>query len=266
MCVFLVCVLGSFRVSACAFRASELLVVRLSFVVKCFRLRCVSCEIPKFSCRVSNSSFSFEFVVEVRIRVFRFVAQFDFSNFDFRFECRVQVPWIFVSNFEFEFFVSSRYSISRIWFWIRRRIQLLEFRVEFQIRICRRNLSSKFSFRCAIWFLEFRCSIRLLEFRLLESSALNFEFVFSSRICHRISNSSWSIRLLERRFELSSKLLFASRILSLSASSNFATFVARRLKSPIFVLNCKLTSLIILARSLSLRSRCHASFARAFRA
>lgn len=87
----LVCVLVLFRVSVCACRVSELLVVRLSFVVKLFRLRCVSCEIPKFSCRVLNSSFSFEFVVEFRIRISRFVAPFDFS--------------IFVSCFEFELVV-----------------------------------------------------------------------------------------------------------------------------------------------------------------
>ena len=158
----LVCVLGSFRASVCAFRVSELLVVRLSFVVKCFRLRCVSCEIPKFSCRVLNSSFSFEIVVEI------FDSSFEFKFLEF-----------FVSILEFVFFVLSLYSISRI-----------------SIRICRRNfrwlalfdfsnfdsnLSSKFSFRCSIRFLEFRLSIRLLD-----SSPLNFEFVVSSRI----SNSS----------------------------------------------------------------------------
>ena len=108
-CVSLVCVLVLFRASVCAFRVSELLVVRLSFAVKLFRLRCVSCEIPKFSCRVLNSSFSFEFVVEI----------FD-SNFEFKFlefSCR-----ILKSNFEFVFFVSLLYSTSRI-----------------SIRICRRN-------------------------------------------------------------------------------------------------------------------------------
>ena len=129
MCVFLVCVLGSFRASVCAFRVSELLVVRLSFVVKLFRLRCVAREIPKSSCRVLNSSFSFEFVVE-----------------------------IFVSNFEFVFFVSSLYSISRI-------------------SIFDSNLSSKFSMACSIRLLEFHCSSRFLEFRVFDSSALNFEFV-----------------------------------------------------------------------------------------
>ena len=167
MCVFLVCVLVPFRASVCAFRASELLVVRLSFVVKLFRLRCVSCEILKFSCRISNSYFKFDsrirflefsksyFEVEFWIRLFRFVALFDFSNFvalfdfsnfNFRFEFRIQVPWIFVSN-----------------------------------------LSSKFSFRCSIRFLESR-----------------FRFDFSSQvpwISNSSFSSSWSIRLLEFRFE-----------------------------------------------------------------
>ena len=111
MCVSLVCVLVSFRASVRAFRVSELLVVRLSFVVKLFRLRCVSCEIPRFR-------------VEFRIRIFRFVALFDFSNFDFRVEFRIRIfvsllysifdssfefkfLEFFVSNFEFEFFVSN---------------------------------------------------------------------------------------------------------------------------------------------------------------
>ena len=120
MCVSLVCVLESFRASVSAFRVSELLVVRLSFVVKLFAFRLCVCEILKFSCRISNSNFSFrcsirflesrflcriwicrrirflefrfEFVVEIfdssvefkflefRIRVFRFIALFDFSN------------------------------------------------------------------------------------------------------------------------------------------------------------------------------------------
>ena len=282
MCVFLVCVLVLFRASVCAFRVSELLVVRLSFVVKLFRL----CSWFR--------SFRVEFWIRVSLSNLS-------SNFRFRF--RVQVPWIFVSNFEFAFFVSllystSRisllYSISRIWLWIRRRIRLLEFRVEFQIRICRRNLSSKFSFRCSIRLLEARVfdsnfefaffvsllysisrisfwirrqirlleidrQIRLLEVRLLDSSALNFEFVLiysTSRIsiCDFDSKLWWSsssrIVVLE--------VVFFIWVLNwtLQFSSKFDDYQCY----------CELTSSIILARSLSLRSRCHASFARAFRA
>ncbi len=145
----LVCVLVLFRASVCAFRVSELLVVRLSFVVKLFRLCCVSCEIPRFSCRVSNSSFSFEFVVE---------------NFD--------------SNFEFKFLEFSC-RISNSSFSCRRSIRFLEFQFS-----CRRSIRF-LEFRCSIRLLEFRCSIRLLEFRVLDSSTLNFEFVFSRRICRR---------------------------------------------------------------------------------
>ena len=172
----LVCVLVLFRVSVCAFRVSELLVVRLSFVVKLFCLRCVSCEIPRFSCRVSNSSFSFELAVEI----------FD-SNFEFKF------LEFFVSNFEFVFFVSSLNSISRI-------------------SIFDSNLSSKFSFHCSIRLLEidrqirlleFRCSIRLLEVRVFDSNcrckclefddsklSSNFEFVLI------YSTSRTSIRIV----------------------------------------------------------------------
>ena len=180
------CVLVLFRASVCAFRVSELLVVRLSFVAKLFCLRCVSCEIPRFSCRVLNSSFSFEFVVEIfvssfefkflefsyrfsnssfrvefRIRLFRFVALFDFSNFNFRFE------------FVVEIFDGLLYSTSRI-----------------SIRICRRTLIRKF--RCSIRLLEIDRQSRLLEFRLsirlLDSSPLNLMI----RNCRRISNSSFS--------------------------------------------------------------------------
>ena len=170
MCVFLVCVLGSFRVSACAFRVSELLVVRLSFVAKLFDLR------------VWFRSFRVEF----RIRVF-------------------------VSNFDFEFFVSLLYSISRISLWSRRRIRFLEFRVEFQIRISRRNFRfvalfdfSNFNFR-----VEFRSRLDLFDFSNFvalfdfSKSIVKFDFSkfdFSSQVPW-ISNSSWSIRLLKFRFE-----------------------------------------------------------------
>lgn len=187
MCVFLVCVLVLFRASACVFRVSELLVVRLSFAVKLFRVCCVAREIPKSSCRVLNASFSFEFVVEIfvsyfevefwirflefskscfevvfRIRLFRFVALFDFSNFNFRFEFSIQVPWIWWFEIVVEIFVSLLYSTSRISLWIRRRIRLL----------------------------EFRCSIRLLEFRFLDSSvefkSLEFVVEFQIRLSCRL--------------------------------------------------------------------------------
>lgn len=159
------------------------------------------------------SNFEFEFLFRVCRRIFD-------SNFEFKFlefSCR-----ILKSNFEFEFFVSLLYSISRIWLWIRRRIRLLECRVEFQIRMCRRNFSSKFSFRCSIRLLEidrqirlleFHCSSRFLEFRcsirLLDSSPLNFEFVLiysTSRI--RIEFVvEISIRNCRRKFRCSSRVL-----------------------------------------------------------
>lgn len=172
--VSLVCVLVLFRASVCAFRVSELLVVRLSFVVKLFFV-CVrdsevfvpsfECEFLfricrrifdsgfefkslEFSCRILNSPFSFrcsirllEFRCSIRFLEsdFEFVVEFDFSNF--------------VSNFKFEFvveiFVSLLYLISRISLWV-----------------C-----------CQIRLLEFHCSSRFLEFRVFDSSALNFEFV-----------------------------------------------------------------------------------------
>ena len=176
MCVFLVCVLVSFRASVCAFRVSELLVVRLSFVVKLFDLRlcCVSWFRSfrvEFWIRVFVSCFEVEF----RIRLFRFVALFDFSNFvalvdfsnfNFRFEFRIQVPWFFVSN-----------------------------------------LSSKFSMSCSIRLLEIDDFKFVVEsfVALFDFSKSIVKFDFSNFECSIqvpwISNSSWSIRLLEFRFE-----------------------------------------------------------------
>lgn len=197
MCVSLVCVLVLFRASVCAFRVSELLVVRLSFVVKLFRLRCVSCEIPKFSCRILNSSFSFEFVVEI----------FD-SNFEFKF---------------LEFSCRTCRRISNSSFSFRRSIRFLESDFEFVAEFDFSNVVSNFKFECVVEISRrnFRCLalfdfsklivkfdfskfVALFDFsnfefsiRLLDSSPLNLMI----RNCRRISNSSWSIRLLERRFE-----------------------------------------------------------------
>ena len=256
-----------------------------SGAVSCERVR-VSCEwASRRSSVVRREAFSFALCVvwdsEVFVSNFEFEFLFRICRRNFRFEFRVQVPWIFVSNlssnFEFEFFVSSLYSISRIWLWIRRRIRLLECRVEFQIRMRRRNFSSKFSMSCSIRLLEIdrqirllevRCSIRLLEFRVFDSTSRfkslefddsklssNFEFVLIYSTSRTpIRKFRWSSQVLEVAFfiwvlnwtiQFSSKFWFTS---------------------PTFVLNCHLTSSIILARALSLRSRCHASFARAFRA
>ena len=203
-----------------------------SGVVSCERV-CVSCEwASRRSSVVRREAFSFvlRFVwdSEVFVSNFEFEFLFRVCRRNFRVEFRVQVPWIFVSNFEFVFFVSLLYSTSRISLWIRRRIRLLEFRVEFQIRICRRNLSSKFSFRCSIWFLEFRFEF-VVEFdfsnfefsiRLLDSSPLNLMI----RNCRRISNSSWSIRLLEFRFEISIRNFDDRQVLELSFSKSYSSF------------------------------------------
>ena len=172
------------------FRVSELPVVRLSFVVKLFCLRCVSCEIPKFSCRVLNSSFSFEFVVEFsirissssslnfrvefRIRVFRFVTLFDFSNLTLnsssnstsRMSCRISNSNV-SSKFLVEIFVSLLYSISRIsLLYSISRISIFDSNfdssfeckfLDFSCRICRRN------FRCLALF-DFSKSIVKFDF------------------------------------------------------------------------------------------------------
>ena len=121
------------------------------------------------------------FEVEFQIRLFRFVALFDFSNFvalvdfsnfNFRFELRIQVPW----------FSSSSFSMSCS-------IRFLEFRFESFVALFDfSNFVAQFDFS------NFEFSIRVFD-----SSTLNLMI----RICRRISNSSWSIRLLEFRFVIS---------------------------------------------------------------
>ena len=230
------------------------------------RSRVVSCECVCVSCEWASRRSS-----AVRREAFFFAL------------CFVWDSEVFVSNFEFEFLVSLLYSISRI-----------------SIFVSNLNLSSNSISRISIWICRrnFRRSIRLLEFRVFvlcfevefrirlfrfvalfdfSKSIVKFDFSkfdFSSQVPW-ISNSSWSIRLLEFRFEFvveisirncrrNCRLRAAFFIWVLNWTLQFSSkfwFV-----SPTFVLNCHLTSLIILARSPSLRSRCHASFARAFRA
>ena len=158
---------------------------------------------------IFDSNFEFkclDFSIRSCRRNFRVVALFDFSNFNFRFECVVE---IFDSSFEFKFLeFSCRISNSSFSFRcsIRllesdRQIRFLEF--QFSIRICRRK------FRCSIRLLEIDRQIRLLEVRLLESSPLNFEFVL-------IYSTSRTLMIIKFS-NLSSKLSFASRILHLSS-------------------------------------------------
>ena len=151
----LVCVLGSFRASVCAFRVSELLVVRLSFVAKLFCLRCVSCEIPKFSCEFRIRVFVSYFEVDSRIRFF------EFSK----------------SYFEFVFFASLLYSISRI--------SIFDSNFEFKFL--------EFSCRISNSSFSLRCSIRLLEFR-FESFVALFDFSnFDSKVSLLYSTSRISL-------------------------------------------------------------------------
>lgn len=136
------------------------------------------------------SCFEFEFLFRICRRIFD-------SNFEFKFlefSCR-----ILKSNFEFEFFVSLLYSISRI------SIFDSNFDSSFECKFLEfddSKLSSKFSMSCSIRLLEIdrqirllevRCSIRLLEFRVFDSNfrckrldfsssnlSSNFEFVLIS--------------------------------------------------------------------------------------
>ena len=185
---------------------------------------CVSCEwASRRSSVVRREAFSFalrfvwdsevfvsNFEFEFSCRVLKSILEFDFSNSRSR---------ILKSNFEFVFFVSLLYSISRISIFD----SSFEFKfLDFSCRICRRNFRclALFDFSNFVALFDFSKAIVKFDFsnfefsiRLLDSSPLNLMI----RNCRRISNSSWSIRLLERRFELSSKLSFASRILHLSS-------------------------------------------------
>ena len=236
MCVFLVCVLVLFRASVCAFRVSELLVVRLSFVVKLFRLRSwfrsfrvefwsrFSNSISRilevaFWSRISNSSFSFR-------RSIRFL--------EFQFSIRVSNSSSLIFRFEFfvEIFDVLLNSTSRI-----------------SIRICRRK------FRCSIRLLECRRSSRFLEVRVHDSSPLNFEFVLI------YSTSRISIRICRRN--LSSKFVLLDPNSSFEFSIELFNF---RLSCSICAAIASWRSSLFSHSSTRLLSCCHASFARAFRA
>ena len=138
------------------------------------------------------------------------------SSFEFEFSCRVLKSILEFSKscFEFEFRIRL--------FSFRCSIRFLEF--QFSIRVSIRVLSSSslnfscrilnssFSFRCSIRFLEFRCSSRFLEFRcssrflevrLLDSSPLNFEFVFLVVLIYSTSRISICDFDLRFRFAIS---------------------------------------------------------------
>ena len=169
-----------------------------------------------FSNFVSN--FKFEFVVEICRRNFRFVALFDFSKLEFS---------IRISNFEFVFFVSLLYSISRI---------SLLYSTSRNRSSNSTSRSSTSRFKC----LEFRIRLDLFDFSNFDSnSSSKFRFEIVVEIV--VLEVAFFIWVLNWTLQFSSKF------------DNYQCYYA-------------LTSSIILARSLSLRSRCHASFARAFRA
>ena len=178
----------------------------------------------EFSCRILNSYFEFDsrirflefskscFEVAFRIRLFRFVALFDFSNFVALFD---------FSNFDFRF----------------------EFRFSIRIcrRICRRNFRclALFDFSNVVEPFDFSNFVAQFDFsnfefsiRIFDSSALNFEFVFfvvliysTSRISICESNlmiwiSHWTLQfsfsclVLKPRFESWYSLNFLELLLS----------------------------------------------------
>ena len=148
-----------------------------SGAVSCERVR-VSCEwASRRSSVVRREAFWFalRFVwdSEVFVSCFEFEFLFRVCRRNFRFEFRVQVPWIFVSNFEFVFFVSLLNSISRIsifdsnfeFDFSNSRSRILKSNFEFVFFVSLLYLISRISIR------KFRCSIRLLEFRVFDSTS-----------------------------------------------------------------------------------------------
>ena len=167
----------------------------------------------EFSCRISNSSFSFRYSIRFLESDFEFVVEFDFSNVvsNFKFECVVEISrrnFRFVTLFDFsnltlnsssnstsrmscrisnsnasskflvEIFVSLLYSTSRI---------SLLYSIS-RISIFDSNFDS--SFECK--FLDFRVEFRIRLFRFValfdfSKSIVKFDF----------SNFEFSIRLLD---------------------------------------------------------------------
>ena len=155
------------------------------------------------------------FEVEFRIRVFRFVTLFDFSNLTLnsssnstsRMSCRISNSNA-SSKFLVEIFVSLLYSTSRIsLLYSISRISIFDSNfdssfeckfLDFSCRICRRNFRclTLFDFSKLIVKFDFSKFVALFDFsnfefsiRVLDSSALNFEFVLiysTSRISIRI--------------------------------------------------------------------------------
>ena len=117
------------------------------------------------------------FECEFSCRILKSILEFDFSNSRSR---------ILKSNFEFVFFVSSLYSISRI--------SIFDSSFEFKfLEFDDSKLSSKFSMSC---------SIRLLEFR--------FEFVVEIFVSSLYSTSRISIRICRRNFRFVAQFDFSN--------------------------------------------------------
>ena len=228
---------------------------------RCFVRACVRFVWVSFSSFVCRSSWSFFFCsevfdpslcfrVEFRIRVpWSFV-----SNFEFEFLFRV-CRRIFDSSFEFKFLEFSR-RISNSSFSFRCSIRLLEFRCsirflefQFSIRISIRvsnasslifrvefaveifdvllystSRSSSFRFEFRIRLFRF---VALFDFSNFDALVDFSKFDFSIQVSW-ISNSSWSIRLLEFRFAISiceSSFEFVVEIVVFVSYSSFEFFI-----------------------------------------
>ena len=212
MCVFLVCVLVLFRASVCAFRVSELLVVRLSFVVKLLILLWSFRSEFAFSCRVLNSSFSFEFVVEIFVSCF----EVDSRSLEVVFWSRTLIIFNFVSLLYSTSRNRSSNSISRISIFE----SSFEFKcLEFRIRLFRRlalfdfsNFDSNLSSKVSLLYSTSRMSLLYSTSRISSSRFKYLEFVVEFRI--RLDLFDFS------NFDLRVSLLYLtsrSRILSLSS-------------------------------------------------
>ena len=208
--VLSVCSLVTTRENLCVRFLNELLVVRLPFVVKLFILR----------------SWFRSFRVEIFVSLLYSTSRISI----FRFELRVQVPWIFVSNFSsnFEFvfwsrvFVSLLYSTSRIsLLYSTSRISIFRFELRVQVPwIFVSNFSSNFEF--VFWSRVFvsllystsRISLLYSTSRIsIFDSSFEFKFLeFSCRISRRNSRFVARFDFSNLDSNLSSKFWFESPI------------------------------------------------------
>ena len=223
----------------------------------CFVWACVRVVWVSFSSFVCRSSWSFFVCVAFRARFRSFRVEFWIrvslssllSNFEFeflvsllrsisRFSCRVLNSNL-SSKFLVEIFDVLLYSTSRISLWIRRRIRLLEFRCsirllefrfEFAVEISRRNFRFVVLFDFSNFVARFDFSNFDFSIRVLDSSVLNFEFVFFVVLIYSTSRTlicNWWFQICRRNCRLRAEFLVWVLNWTIQFSSKMPIFCAK---------------------------------------